>query len=112
MYELHFKGRDGSKTSIEGQDALQLLWLLRGSETQIDLPYGINQFVDLCFTTRGEPNVLTPCFAIFPFRLASYCQKPGVFSMGVVVTADNAEPARVTARFRWNGSWDQLSTNG
>ena len=106
---IHFAdARYPNEDRIENQDALPLTWSLREGETTIDLPRKINQFVDLCHTTEVEPYVLIPDCKITPYRLAHIWKESGRFTITVIVTADDAEPASIVARLSWGGHWQDL----
>jgi hypothetical protein len=100
---------DGSKEIIEDQDSAPLNWSMTLSGYQpIDVPVGINQFVDICHTlSRDNPSKLFPT-GFFPHRLRTAWAKPGKFEIALLVTANNVEPVKKIISFEWTGPWDSI----
>lgn len=102
--------KDGTRFEIKGQDSMQIPWSLRDGEVDaIDLPPGINQFVDICFTiSRDLPHKLFPAARLFPKRLRESWNQPGRFNITVMVTGEGFDPISKVICFEWDGPWDQI----
>jgi hypothetical protein len=89
---------------------MQIPWSLRdGLIDAIDLPPGINQFVDICYTISGDqPHELRPGVRLFPMRLRASWNQPGKFDITVMITGDGFDPITRVIRFEWDGPWDQI----
>jgi hypothetical protein len=102
---------DGSTTDINSQDALRIPWSLSDPAVDtMDIPSGINQFADLCYTI-SEPahaNKIYCAARPFPFRLRKAWEGTGKFEVTVMVTADGVAPVTRVIRFEWKGTWDSL----
>ncbi len=101
---------DGSKQSIDNQDSIPISWSMQDDfpTRPIDIPVGIRQFADVCFTlSRDTPYKLFPT-GLFPNRLREAWNKPGKFELDVVVVADDASVATKTINFEWQGPWKSL----
>ncbi len=100
---------DGSVERIEEQDAIPLSWSLNPDLFRpIDIPVGINQFVDIAFTiSKEQPPKLYPS-GNFPNRFRRSWNNPGTFEIDLIVTAQDIQPSRATIKFKWLGPWDSL----
>jgi hypothetical protein len=102
---------DGSTTDINSQDALRIPWSLSDPAVDtVDIPSGINQFVDVCYTV-SEPSHANKLYCAarpFPFRLRKAWEGTGKFEVTVMVTADGVAPVTRVIRFEWKGTWDSL----
>ncbi len=102
---------DGSADRIERQDSIPIPWSLRGAQgiEPFDLPRGINQFADICFTvSRDEPQKLFNAAPMFPLRFRRSWDRPGRFELEIMVTADGAKPASQMVKFEWQGPWNSI----
>jgi hypothetical protein len=94
-------------------DSLRLKWASQspGDELRaIDLPRGVALFVEVLSADESSPEV----FAMHtPFVPAIYSklfdEKPKTLRLTVLVTGDNARPAKTRVIFEWRGSWDTFS---
>lgn len=112
---VHIKVTDegGAVHTIDDMDSVQIPWSVKtvhdNSIAVIDLPVGVNQFVDLAVTVSNDDSqALHPTALVFPHRFRHLFSKPGRFEMTVMVVADNTEPDQRKVKFRWQGTWDTL----
>lgn len=94
-------------------DSVQIPWSLKtihdNSIAVIDLPVGINQFVDIAFTiSKKDKEKLFPTALSFPHRFRPLFSSPGRFEVTVMVVADNAAPVERQIAFEWLGPWETL----
>jgi len=102
---------DGTTTNINSQDALRIPWSLSDPDVDaMDIPSGINQFADVCYTISKPPysNKLYCAARRFPFRLSKVWDGVGEFEVTVMVTADHVAPVTQVIRFEWRGAWESL----
>lgn len=105
--------RSGNSRTIDDMDSVQIPWSLRTAQNNeiavLDLPVGINQFVDIAFTiSRDEPEKLFPAAIAFPQRFRPLFADAGRFEITIKIVADNAAPVERDIEFEWLGPWQSL----
>ncbi len=91
-------------------DSIQLKWsyLPEGSPQLVDLPKGVNQYLDVIEATEDRTN-FTPCTVSMPSAYDSIFDKTGVFRFTIVVTAEETEPQEIKLQVSWNGIWSEIN---
>jgi hypothetical protein len=92
-------------------DSIPLAWSCRSGEQRflpVDIPKGINQFVDLLSTrevsTDYKPEIQFPLY-----RYIDLFKECGTFRFTVQISGENVYPVFIKVVFAWNGSWDKYS---
>jgi len=106
MTRLERRDANGHIENILEQDSVALVWSLRSVDV-MDIPRGINQFIDVCFAMQGAES-LGLASPSYPLRMKSVWSKPGRFRADIVVTCAGTPPVSRTIGFKWNGAWDSL----
>jgi len=92
-------------------DSISLAWSCRGDQRflPVDIPKGVNQFVDL-LSTREISNDYKPEIQFFPYRYRNLFKEHGTFRFTIQVSGENVNPVFIKVMFAWNGAWDQYSS--
>jgi hypothetical protein len=103
------KGEDDIFSSTNYQDSIQLQWACRSGQgfSSIDLPTGINQFIDVISTIKGV-NRIDPKIEMFPFIYRNLFSEHGTFRYTVQVSGQEIKPRFIRFLFTWNGQWDDF----
>jgi len=103
---------DGIFESTGYIDSIQVKWSARGEEALngIDLPKGVNQFVDVIMTQETIPSFI-PQTAISLYRYDEIWKRQGTFRFTVLVSGDGVKPKFVKLRFVWRGRWDDFEAD-
>jgi hypothetical protein len=90
-------------------DSIQLQWSTRPEKgfDSIDIPMGINQFVDVIQTTNGDP-FFTCKIGTFPFRYHNLFQDVGIFRFTIQVAGNDIIPQFTKIIFHWKGEWNNF----
>lgn len=95
-------------------DSLRLHWASQapGDEIRaIDLPYGVTQFVDVLSTDESSPGVFRMHTPFVPLIYAQlFDPAPKTLRFTILVTGDDAKPARTRVVLKWRGRWDTFET--
>jgi hypothetical protein len=104
--------RDGNFESTGYIDSIQLKWSARGEDALngLDLPKGVNQFVDVIMTQETISNFI-PQTAISLFRYDEIWKREGAFRFTVLVSGDGVKPEVVKIRLVWRGRWDDFEVD-
>lgn len=101
----------GTFTSTVYCDSLQLGWSCHVEEDRrfggIDIPRGVNQFVDVV-ATKENVSVLIPQIRPIPYRYVDLFQMMGEFRWTLQVSAAGTNPATIRLILRWAGLWDRI----
>jgi len=91
-------------------DSIPLSWSARGDQrfSPLDIPKGVNQFVDL-LSTRETSTDYKPELQTFLLRYIDLFKEHGKFKFTVQVSGENVDPVFINVLFTWNGSWDKYS---
>ncbi|MCH7935610.1 MAG: hypothetical protein IH994_00785 [Proteobacteria bacterium] len=92
-------------------DSIRLKWSCMGrdsdSVTPLDLPNGVNQFVDLIETQQGH--------SVFSIQMHPHMNRyeylqaeKGIFRFTVLVTGNRVVPKKIPIIFEWSGVWDEF----
>jgi hypothetical protein len=108
LVQIEKKDDDGNFYQIF-QDSIQAQWACRSGQgfSSIDLPTGINQFVDVISTMKGV-NRIIPKIEMLPFRYENIFSENGMFRYTVQVSGQEVEPKFIRFLFRWRGQWDDF----
>jgi hypothetical protein len=96
-------------------DTLRLKWssqLADEATKPLDIPKDVSQFVDALSTDIASPNQYVSHTTLMP----QYCrqlfdQRPKTLRLTILVTSDDAKPARARFIFRWKGTWDTFEAS-
>ena len=91
-------------------DSIPLAWSCRGDQRflPVDIPKGVNQFVDLISTRETSNNYKTE-IQFSPYRYSELFKENGIFRFTVQVSGENVDPVFIKVVFDWDGSWDKYS---
>lgn len=91
-------------------DSIPLAWSCRDDKRfePIDLPNGVNQFVDL-ISVRETTDDFRMEIQFHPYRYESLFQEKGYFRFTMQVSGENVEPVFEKVDFIWDGSWDSYT---
>jgi hypothetical protein len=104
------KKGDGNKfISTIYQDSIQLQWACRSGQgfSSIDLPIGINQFIDVIAIIKGVDRI-DPKIEMLPFIYRNLFSEHGTFRYTVQVSGQELKPDFIRFVFEWNGKWDDF----
>ncbi len=74
-------------------------------EERIDVPCGLTPFFDILRTHKGDSQ-FSWCFACGePNVYRALTNQHGVFTLTLMVSAENTAPAKIRLRFTWPGDW-------
>jgi hypothetical protein len=103
------KDASASWTSVGSDEPIPLEWGGIG-DTEIVIPAGIVHYVNV---VRGvqlpRRNALQVCAPSVPFALSDKLEEHGCYKFDIVVTAENAEPHRVSIAVQWLGTSTDLA---
>ena len=92
-------------------DSIRLKWSCMGRDsdpvTPLDLPNGVNQFVDLIETRLDHPFFsiqMHPHMNRYDYLTA----EKGIFRFTVLVTGNRVEPRKIKVIFEWDGVWNEF----
>lgn len=90
-------------------DSIQAQWASRSGQgfQGIDIPKGINQFVDI-FSTNKVSNKIEHKIELFPFMYQELFQEHGVFRYSIIVSGNEVKPKSIKFIFHWKGQWDDF----
>jgi hypothetical protein len=94
-------------------DSVQLEWSAQPEDrfSAIDLPYGVNKYIDL-LQTQSTSNTFDPCTEFFSFWLADeLLRQTGTFRFTILVSGDGIDPQVVRIVFSWGGEWDTFAVH-
>lgn len=93
-------------------DSIPLAWSCRGEAaySEIDIPYGTSQYVDVLKTSDRQDFVF-PRWPLFPHRYVSLFNKEGTYRLTVLVAGDGIEPAMIKLIFVWKRRWDTFEAH-
>lgn len=91
-------------------DSIPLAWSCRGEQRflPVDIPKGVNQFVDL-LSTREISTDYRPEIQFSPYRYSDLFKEYGTSRFTVQVSGENVDPVSIKVDFSWDGSWDKYS---
>jgi hypothetical protein len=75
--------------------------------SSIDLPTGINQFIDV-ISTRKDTNIIEPKIEMSPFRYRNLFSEHGAFRYTIQVSGQEIKPKFIRFLFEWHGQWDDF----
>ncbi|MBA7628513.1 hypothetical protein ES703_36001 [subsurface metagenome] len=91
-------------------DSIPLAWSCRGEQRflPVDVPEGVNQFVDL-LSTREVSTDYKPEIQFRIYRYTDLFKEHGTFRFTVQISGENVDPIFIKVVFVWDGSWDKYS---
>ena len=94
-------------------DSIPLAWSCRGESaySEIDIPYGISQYVDV-LKTHDRQDFVVPLWRIFPQRYVSLFRKSGTYRLTILIAGDGITPAMIKLLFIWKGHWNTFEALG
>jgi hypothetical protein len=96
-------------------DTLRLRWSSQPRDEifkSIDVPSDVAQFVDVIAADMKTPGRYVLQAAIVPFYIMPlFDEQPKTLRLTILVTSDDAKPARARFIFRWKGAWDTFETS-
>jgi hypothetical protein len=95
-------------------DSIPLPWSCLPPEASfdvIDIPRGIQQYVNLIGTTSRSTDFDVQLM-VTPHRYRDLFSRTGTFRFTVMVTAANANHRTIKLIFNWKGNWDNFEVSG
>ncbi len=93
-------------------DSLQLSWSCRNKNSYdgLDLPAGINQYIDVV-STRSISSKFRPEIQFFPKNYVTLFNERSRFKFKVLVSGENVTPVCIDIMFDWNGVWNKFKAD-
>jgi hypothetical protein len=107
LLEVERLGEAGHVTPVDYGDSLPLRWSTRESESEIDLPGDVPQYVNLLFAVEGE-NRLRLLRDAVPHRYQDLFEAVGRYRLRVAVSAEGIATGTAQVDVEWTGHWDGL----
>ena len=98
---------DGEYASCGYCDSIPLGWSCQGQNGRwryLDLPYGINQFIDV-IVTRSNSEFFDPQLMVKPYRYFPLFKEKGKFIFKIQLCANGIKPVNFALNFVWDGEW-------
>jgi hypothetical protein len=107
LVNIEKKGADNIFHPTIYCDSIQAQWACRSGQgfQSIDLPRGVNQFVDIISTVK-DVNHIVPKIEMIPFRYQELFREYGVFRYTIQVSGSEIKPLFIKIIFRWKGELD------
>jgi len=94
-------------------DSIPLGWSCRNEDDKkeryggIDIPCGINQYVDVIATEKGFAG-FTPQIMVVPYRYSKLFMETGTFRFTIQVSAAGTDPTTIKLTFTWKNVWNDF----
>jgi hypothetical protein len=112
LVNIEKKEEDNKFHSTVYYDSIQAQWACRSGQgfSGIDLPRGLNQFIDVIGTIKDNPNIdLKIDSKIFLHR--PLLSEIGTFRYTIQVSGNELNPVKIKFIFKWNGKWDDFDVD-
>ena len=113
-YLINIEKFDETKNKFDSTlfcDSIRLKWSCMGNDADsvapLDLPNGVNQFVDLIETRLGHP-FFTIQMHPHMNRYEYLTSEKGILRFTVLVTGNRVAPKRIPIIFEWTGVWNEF----
>lgn len=108
LSDIRWRINDGEEVSMPIGDTLPLIWSNTDRSIVIDIPYGINQFVDILAIFGDSPTIVIPQTNPTKFQIPWFDHQEIRFT--VTVTTENRAPVDISGSvFKPTGStWESV----
>ena len=112
LVNIEKQGEDGKFHHTIFCDSIQAQWACRSGQgfNGIDLPKGINQFIDIISTIKGN-DCIHPKIEMFPDRYKILFSEVGTFRYTVQVSGNEVNPETIKFIFKWKGRWNDFEVD-
>jgi hypothetical protein len=112
LVNIEKKGEDNEFHPTVYYDSIQAQWACRSGQgfSGIDLPRGMNQFIDVIGSIKDNPNV-DPKIDSKIFMHRSLFSEIGTFRYTIQVSGNELNPVKIKFIFKWNGKWDDFDVD-
>jgi len=92
------------------KDSIPLIWSYNAEIETVDIPQGINRYVDLA-RVRSDVDGFQPQLrshsgeVLFPLRYGPLFTSNGIFRLTVLVSAQDVKPQQIKIVLSWDGAW-------
>ena len=109
LANIEKKGEDDLYHPTVYFDSAQLKWASRRDQgfKAIDLPRGINQFIDVISTIK-DPTNIEPKMELMPFMYRELFSEVGNFIYTIQVSGNELKPENIMIIIKWKGVWDDF----
>lgn len=112
LVNIEKKGEDNEFHPTLYYDSIQAQWACRSGQgfSGIDLPRGLNQFIDVIAIIKDKPNI-DPQIDSKIFMHRSLFTEIGIFRYTVQVSGNELNPVKIKFIIKWNGKWDEFEVD-
>lgn len=112
LVKIEKKGEDNKFHPTVYYDSIQAQWACRSGQgfSGIDLPRGMNQFIDVIATIKDNINV-DPKIDSKIFLHRSLFSEFGTFRYTIQVSGNELNPEKIKFIFKWKGKWDDFDVD-